>query len=75
MVILGVILALLVSPWLIALSALVGAGLVMAGITGFCGLAQVLARMPWNRPPERPRPPSPGSTLRPNDRMKRPRRQ
>jgi rhodanese-related sulfurtransferase len=51
MVILGVILALLVSPWFIALSALVGAGLVMAGITGFCGLAQMLARMPWNRPP------------------------
>lgn len=49
MVVLGVLLAVLVSPWFMALPALVGAGLVMAGITGFCGLAQVLARMPWNR--------------------------
>ncbi|MEY5013645.1 MAG: hypothetical protein RIS92_3 [Verrucomicrobiota bacterium] len=27
----------------------IGAGLLMAGATGFCGLALVLARMPWNR--------------------------
>ena len=27
----------------------VGAGLVFAGVTGFCGLALVLAKMPWNR--------------------------
>lgn len=49
MVVLGVILAVLVSPWFMVLSALVGAGLVMAGVTGFCGLAHLLARMPWNR--------------------------
>lgn len=31
------------------LSAFVGAGLVFAGVTGFCGLGLLLARMPWNR--------------------------
>lgn len=32
-----------------ALSAFVGAGLVFSGLTGFCGMAHVLARCPWNR--------------------------
>ena len=31
------------------LSAFVGAGLVFAGVTGFCGLGLLLAKMPWNR--------------------------
>ena len=31
------------------LTAFVGAGLVFAGVTGFCGLALLLAKMPWNR--------------------------
>ena len=31
------------------LSAFVGAGLTFAGITGFCGMARLLALMPWNR--------------------------
>jgi rhodanese-related sulfurtransferase len=30
-------------------SAFIGAGLLFAGLTGFCGLALVLARMPWNQ--------------------------
>jgi hypothetical protein len=30
------------------LSAFVGAGLVFAGITDFCGMGLLLARMPWN---------------------------
>jgi rhodanese-related sulfurtransferase len=30
-------------------AAFVGAGLAFAGITGFCGLAKVLAIMPWNK--------------------------
>jgi rhodanese-related sulfurtransferase len=46
---LGAVLAWLVSPWFILLSGFVGAGLMMAGITGFCGLARLLAVMPWNR--------------------------
>ena len=31
------------------LAALIGAGLVTAGITRWCGMARLLARMPWNR--------------------------
>ena len=31
------------------LSAFVGAGLVFAGITDFCGMGLFLARMPWNK--------------------------
>lgn len=49
MALLGAILAFLVSPWFIALSGFVGAGLMMAGITGYCGMARMLAVMPWNR--------------------------
>lgn len=49
LVLTGVVLAVLVSPWFMALSAFVGAGLMAAGITGFCGMANLLALMPWNR--------------------------
>jgi rhodanese-related sulfurtransferase len=31
------------------LAAFVGAGLVFAGVTDFCGMGLLLARMPWNR--------------------------
>lgn len=49
LVILGVVLGLAVSPIGFGLSAFVGAGLVMAGATGWCGMAKLLAHMPWNR--------------------------
>lgn len=49
LVLLGTLLTALVSPWFLIVPAFVGAGLVMAGITGFCGMARLLARMPWNR--------------------------
>ena len=45
----SVALALLVHPAFIWLAAFFGAGLTMAGLTGFCGMARVMARMPWNR--------------------------
>jgi len=45
----GALLALTISPWFALIPALTGAGLTFAGATGFCGLAQLLARMPWNR--------------------------
>ncbi len=32
-----------------AVPAFVGAGLTFAGITGWCGMAKLLALMPWNR--------------------------
>lgn len=49
LVVLGVVLALTVHPYAIALSGFVGAGLMFAGITDWCGLGLVIARMPWNR--------------------------
>jgi hypothetical protein len=38
-----------VAPAWIALTWMVGIGLTVAGITGFCGLARLLMAMPWNR--------------------------
>ena len=49
LVLLGLILAVTVSPWFAGLSAFVGAGLMFAGISGWCGMARLLAVMPWNR--------------------------
>ena len=42
------LLASCVFPVFIWLSAFVGAGLIFAGLTGFCGMAKLLAKMPWN---------------------------
>ncbi len=36
-------------PAFVLLPALVGAGLVFAGVTDTCGMGMLLARMPWNR--------------------------
>ena len=33
-----------------AIAGLMGTMLAVAGVTGWCGLAMLLARMPWNRP-------------------------
>lgn len=49
LVLLGAILAWLVDPAFLALSAAVGAGLAFAGISGTCLMARILRRMPWNR--------------------------
>ena len=49
LVLLGALLAMLVAPGWMWLTLLVGAGLVFAGVSGFCGMAVVLAMMPWNR--------------------------
>ena len=48
LVLLGVTLGWLVHPIFSGLSAFVGAGLVFAGVTDWCGMGMVLARMPWN---------------------------
>jgi rhodanese-related sulfurtransferase len=45
----GTLLGLLVSPWFFAVPAFVGAGLITAGLTGFCGMARILMPAPWNR--------------------------
>jgi rhodanese-related sulfurtransferase len=49
LVLLGVVLAWLVHPAFVGLSAFVGAGLVFAGVTDTCGMGLLLARMPWNQ--------------------------
>jgi rhodanese-related sulfurtransferase len=49
LVLLGVVLGQIASPAFYAVSAFVGAGLTFAGISGSCGMAKLLALMPWNR--------------------------
>jgi rhodanese-related sulfurtransferase len=46
----GGVLALLVDPLFALVPALVGSGLVFAGITDSCTLGMLLARLPYNRP-------------------------
>lgn len=45
----GVALGFLLAPGWFGLSAFVGAGLTFAGVSGWCGMAKLLAAMPWNR--------------------------
>ena len=45
----GSVLAIAINPWFALIPAFLGAGLTMAGTTGWCGLAHLLAAMPWNR--------------------------
>lgn len=45
----GGVLAVTVNPAWVYLCMFFGAGLLFAGLSGFCGLAMLLARMPWNR--------------------------
>jgi rhodanese-related sulfurtransferase len=49
LVLVGVALGALVAPGFYGIAGFVGAGLVFAGATGFCGMANILAAMPWNR--------------------------
>jgi rhodanese-related sulfurtransferase len=49
LVVLGTALGAFVHPAFLGLAAFVGAGLVFAGVTDNCGMAMLLARMPWNR--------------------------
>ncbi len=48
LVLLGVILGYWIHPGYLGISAFVGAGLTFAGITDFCGMGLILAKMPWN---------------------------
>jgi rhodanese-related sulfurtransferase len=49
MVFIGAILAWLVHPAFVGLCGFVGAGLVFAGITDICPMANLVAKMPWNQ--------------------------
>jgi glyoxylase-like metal-dependent hydrolase (beta-lactamase superfamily II) len=48
-VLLGAILGLTAHPWFFAIPVFFGAGLTFSGLTGWCGMAHVLAKLPWNR--------------------------
>ncbi len=45
----GVLLSLFIHPLFIVLSGFVGAGLIFAGLTDWCGMGLLLAQMPWNQ--------------------------
>jgi hypothetical protein len=45
----GGLLALVVTPWFGVVPAVIGSGLVFSGLTDTCGMAMLLARLPYNR--------------------------
>uniref|UniRef100_UPI003F66B271 rhodanese family protein n=1 Tax=Escherichia coli TaxID=562 RepID=UPI003F66B271 len=49
LILIGVILGYTVNSGFFLLSGFVGAGLMFAGISGFCGMARLLDKMPWNQ--------------------------
>jgi rhodanese-related sulfurtransferase len=49
LVLAGIILGFVLNPAFFALSGFIGAGLVFAGITDWCGMGLLLAKAPWNR--------------------------
>ena len=49
LVVLGTLLAATVSPWFLLIPGFVGCGLTFSGATGWCGMAMLLGKMPWNR--------------------------
>jgi rhodanese-related sulfurtransferase len=50
-ILLGVVLTLTVDIRFVFLCAIAGCGLTLAGSTGWCGLALLMAKMPWNKIP------------------------
>ena len=48
-VLLGIVLGALIDPLFLIIPAIFGAGLINAGLTGWCGLALLMAKMPWNK--------------------------
>ena len=61
LVLTGVLLSVFIHPYFVWLAAFLGAGLVFSAVADWCGMAMLLARMPWNKGPvscERTGPPS-----------------
>lgn len=48
-VVTGVLLAQFVNPAFIWLSGFIGSGLLFAGLTDWCGMGMLIAKMPWNQ--------------------------
>ena len=49
LILLGTLLGIIASPWFLLLSGGVGVGLVYAGMSGTCGMATLLAQLPYNQ--------------------------
>lgn len=49
LVLTGTLLSAFVSPWFLLLTGFVGSGLIFAGVSGFCGMATLLAKLPYNQ--------------------------
>ncbi len=49
LIVLAMLLGYFVNPAFVLIAAFVGVGLVFAGLTGFCGMAVLLIKMPWNK--------------------------
>jgi len=49
LVLVGVLAGAFAHPGFLFVSGIVGAGLIFAGVTDWCGMGLLLARMPWNR--------------------------
>jgi len=50
LVAIGTLLGAFAHPWFLAVPVFMGCGLAFAGTTGWCGMAKLLASMPWNAP-------------------------
>lgn len=48
LVFLGTLCGIVIHPAFLAVPLFVGGGLVFAGLTGFCGLGELLKKLPWN---------------------------
>jgi len=62
LVLIGVLTGFFIHPAFLILSGFVGAGLMFAGITDWCGMGLLLAKMPWNRLSAADLAPVPGGT-------------
>lgn len=49
MVLVGTFLGLVVKSTFLGVPLFIGAGLIFAGVTGWCGLGKLIAKMPWNK--------------------------
>ena len=49
LVLLGALMTIFVHPAFLILSGFVGAGLIFAGVSDYCGMGILLGKMPWNR--------------------------
>ena len=49
LVLVGTLLGAFVTPWALILSGFIACGMIYAGLSGNCAMANMLASMPWNR--------------------------